>query len=46
MDLTTLTTAVDFSSMLTAALAVGGVILAYVVAIKGVQLVIGMVRRA
>lgn len=46
MDYTTLTTAVDFTTMSAAALTVGGTVLAFVIGIKGIQLVLNMVRRA
>ena len=44
VDLTPLTAAVDFSSVTTAVLAIAALLMAVYVAIKGVKIVINMVR--
>ncbi len=44
-DFTTLTTAVDFSTVITAVLAVAALLAAVYVAMKGARLVLGFIRR-
>ena len=44
-DMTTLTSAVDFGTVITATLAVAGLLAAVYVTIKGAQTVIGLIRR-
>ncbi|MCD4500159.1 major capsid protein [Chromobacterium vaccinii] len=45
-DLTPLTSAVDFGTVITAVLAIAGLLAGVYVAIKGAKIVIGMVRGA